>query len=88
MRYFNTRRSEEEFEQDIWNDMLIQQKWVRLLQPDACSLKIRFPFGEVLGITDIKYMAGTLKIQPWTKRGTSEFRLFSANDEIYESKIT
>lgn len=70
----------------VYNDLISQQKWVKIIKPKKAMLKFRLPFKL---IKELNYLDGDLYLQPWTKPLSSETRLVtsaSENNVIYNFK--
>ena len=65
-------------EQSIVSDMNLQKSWVKIMQPEASSLKFRLPWWK--GKTP--YMSGTAYLQPYAPPRSTETRLFSTKADI------
>lgn len=69
---FTTYENDTKREHLVFNDMLMQMDWVKLIKPLASSLKFRLPYNN--GKTT--YLNGELKIQCWAPKQSTEARLF------------
>ena len=69
--------SDDVFERRVWEDMLAQQRWYRLMEPKKAHLKFRLPYSVAGQPTDgaLEYLSGTVIIQPWAKVTSTEGRL-------------
>jgi hypothetical protein len=65
----------EEWDREIVDNMLMQKKWVELMEPSMASLKFRLPWFDA--DTKYDYFDGELFIQPWAPIKSTETRLFT-----------
>lgn len=75
-----------ENEKYVWNDMTIQQSWVQLIKPIHSLLKFRLPYAEHYALREgetREYLDGTVYIQPFSKRESSETRLHVDSKNLY-----
>ena len=77
---YDVRKDPELAEDTTWNDMLLQQTWVKRINPRIASLKFRLPYDTEYNKTKfggetVKYLSGKVMIQPWTSQTSSECRL-------------
>lgn len=66
------------YESKIWNDMLLQQDWVRTIQPVSALLKFRLPYGQGRRgerQATVDYLDGRLFTQCFSGSTSSETRL-------------
>jgi hypothetical protein len=69
-------------EEIVEADMIMQMKWVTDIQPLYSHLKFRLPYGEKFNLekgTSCNYLSGTLYLQPWASKTSSELRLVSSS---------
>jgi len=71
---FRKKKQEKNIDKLIFNDMNMQMKWVKIINPIAAYLKFRLPYD--LNIT--KYFKGTNYLQPYSPQST-ELRLLTTN---------
>ena len=83
----------------VAQDMAMQQRWVKLMQPAAYSLKFRLPYSEKAGVEQppVEYLAGEVRIQPWAPLSSTETRLIGGvgdwdktamyNPGLYEKQL-
>lgn len=72
------KESSKQAEDLVWEDMLLQQHWVEVLQPYVSSLKFRLPYSldfELEKEKTRKYLDGLLMRQVYESKTSSEFRL-------------
>lgn len=67
-------------EKAVWNDMITQESWVKIIKPTFSQLKFRLPYYDAVTIdmfngNEVDYLAGTIYFQPYVKSGSSETRL-------------
>lgn len=80
----NDRVSNEEL---VWSDMRLQKKWVEIMKPRYSMLKFRLPYAESFELekgSTRMYLDGTVYIQPFCKKASSETRLVIDGDNIYD----
>jgi hypothetical protein len=69
-------KSSLENEDLVWQDMLLQQKWVMAIQPEEASLKCRMPYYfTYVKETAYSYLEGAIYRQVWQRVMSSETRL-------------
>jgi hypothetical protein len=73
----------DEFEQNIMDDMRKQEEWVRIIKPTLSLLKFRFPFNAK---DNISYINGKLLYSIWRSPKSSESILLIHQNEINENK--
>lgn len=77
------REVTEENEKIVWDNMLLQQAWTRIIRPVRASLKFRLPyvaeFTRALGTTRV-YLDGLVYLQQWGSLSTTEARLVPYED--------
>ena len=77
-------------EKSVWNDMLLQQKWVEELEPHISLLKFRLPFPHKFVLEEgrmRKYLNGKIMKQVYNKPKSSETRLLVRGIEYREYDI-
>lgn len=63
-------------EEKVWQDMLLQQKWVTNIKPVESCLKFRLPYYfDYVTTTEYNYLKGTIYRQAWQKNLSGETRL-------------
>ena len=66
-------------EENVWEDMLAQQKWYDTMKPCITSLKFRLPWpGEGVlqnGSETVEYLDGDIHLPIWGRTSTTESRL-------------
>lgn len=69
----------------IWNDMLLQQEWVKIIKPVRAQLKFRLPYAfdfiEAQGNTR-PYLDGLVYMQAWRPQTSTEARLVPNPDLV------
>ena len=65
-------------EEQVRQNMLDQQRWVRTMKPELSMLKFRFPFGD---IEPWNYLDGDLYLPVWGRPSTTECRLLVAKEQ-------
>jgi hypothetical protein len=77
IRTGNEKHTTEEFEERVWEDMLMQQRWYDIMMPRKAMLKFRLPYTlETKQAPDeLEYLDGVVLAQPWAKQTSTECRL-------------
>ena len=77
-------------EAKVWEDMLLQQKWVTNIKPAEACLKFRLPYYfDYVTETKYDYLKGTIYRQAWQKTISSETRLIPNRPDdngVYETQ--
>jgi poly(A) polymerase regulatory subunit len=89
------RGTEERRETGIWNEMLNQQRWVKIIRPTVAQLKFRLPFPGIrfsdqidYTTNQVPYLAGILFLQSWAGSTSAESRLLiTSTEEEYPMTI-
>lgn len=74
----------EKIETGILEDMMRQQRWVQIMNPEHAFLKMRLPYvyentpGDQL---NVQYLAGEILLQPWAKKKSTETRLHPTRNQ-------
>ncbi len=74
-------------EDDVWNDMQLQQKWVMMINPLHCLLKFRLPWPQKNQTNfNVEYLKGAIYYQPYSPHTSTETRLKPIKNQngIYE----
>jgi hypothetical protein len=66
---------QEEFESEVWANMEAQKKWYEIIRPKAALLKFRLPYTDGKSTVMTKYLAGSVRHQPWAPLTSTEGRL-------------
>jgi hypothetical protein len=74
-----TTMSKLEFEDAVIQDLERQSNWVKIIQPTESLLKFRLPFTDLYPEDTIKYLDGSVYVQVWAPRSSSETRLIPDN---------
>lgn len=76
------------FENMVYEDLMMQKDWIKLMKPKMSMLKFRIPFNK----KEIEYFDGIIKFQVWAPISSSETRLITDGSkmtkysaEIYEN---
>jgi len=83
------------FEANVWEDMIMQQEWVKLINPEKAILKFKIPFPdyrkteEDILTLNKSYLKGFVLKQIWQGNTSAETRLIPMKNEkgIYEENI-
>ncbi len=75
-------RTDDITETGIWNNMKMQENWVKIIKPVVAMLKFRLPYSNLKFSNEIDYtkgyapyLAGIVMKQPWAGRTSTETRL-------------
>lgn len=78
-------------EQMVWDDMQLQAKWVKAIQPTQALLKIRFPYYfPYVTKVEYEYLKGTIYRQAWQRPTSSETRFVPSQPDdkgVYPAAI-
>jgi hypothetical protein len=66
-------------EEDVWEDMEMQQKWVRIMKPRAFMMKFRLPW---YLHKKVKYLDGKIFIQQFSPSSSTETRLIGTDHTL------
>lgn len=80
------RNAEKTVEKYIWDDMLMQQRWVEIMNPKEALLKFRLPWPLEGRDFNVMYLAGTVFWQIWAQQASTETRLVpkKKNNKYYQ----
>lgn len=74
--------SNKEFEQGVWKDNKMQQKWVQIIRPLYAHLKFRLPYPGNNLPQFYQYFDGDVLKQPWVGPTSTETRLVVSNKNM------
>jgi hypothetical protein len=69
------READAEREKLVWDDMLLQQQWLLLIDPEQALIKFRLPFALDGKDRIVSYLKGVVYWQAWTSHDSAENRL-------------
>lgn len=69
------RESEVKNEDQIWGDMIMQQNWVLIMNPEHAFLKFRLPYALDGKDRTVQYLKGIVYWQVWPPQTSTETRL-------------
>lgn len=67
--------SEYDNEKNIWQDMEMQSRWVKIIKPQSAHLKFRLPYPNKGMNQKLTYLSGYIFKQPWAPQTSTETRL-------------
>lgn len=63
----------DDFEDYVYDDLQMQQRWIQLMNVKMSMLKFRLPFNR----SEITYADGEIRYQPWAPLSSTETRLYT-----------
>jgi len=77
----------DEFEEEVHRNMMMQEKWVRIIKPERFSLKFRIPYTVIERGEKYKYLGGTLIYQAYPKADSMEMRLIGDEENATNPNV-
>ena len=73
-------------ENEILKELSLQQTWIFEMQCKYAIMKFRLPYqydyASHQNVTELKYVKGEIRIQPWARKNSTECRLVVKEDDI------